>query len=473
MARLYRQLTSYGPAAAYLATPVDDPRVLQGFVPLDFARVPPPCKSYPPGLAAVDLPRAWPRVSSQATEALAGGFARAPATLDIAALARILHLSCGVVRFSIRGGHRWLFRAAGSAGGRFPIEVYISARGIDGLPDAVYWYDPVAHSLVEVGPPAEGDAPALVVTGVPWRTGWKYAERGLRHIYWDAGTMLAQTLVLADTAGLAPQLWTRFPDHRVTQLVGADGVHEFPVAVVGLGAGDPAIKPRGAGIPGTIDTAPVEFPLVTRTQHAGDGDRLGAPWPAGGPLTAEAPRSDTLDDVILRRGSARLLDPAASVSREACMWSLAVSLRGIRLPHVVAVSAVEGMAPGLYRWPDLDRPQRAGPLRDELFRICMDQDLCHDAAFVVIAAVDADELDDRAYLEAQLGAGLVEGRLHLAAYALGIGASGMTFIDSEIQGLIGEEVAPLLLTCVGVPTYRSTRGGPPGEPTLVTLPQPR
>ena len=87
-----------------------------------------------------------------------------------------------------------------------------------------------------------------------------------------------------------------------------------------------------------------------------------------------------------------------------------------------------------------------------------------------MAAVDLDPLDDRGYREAQLGAGLVEGRLHLAAFALGIGASGMTFLDSEIAGLLGEPLAALLFTCVGVPAYRSTDGGRPGEPASVVIP---
>ena len=46
--------------------------------------------------------------------------------------------------------------------------------------------------------------------------------------------------------------------------------------------------------------------------------------------------------------------------------------------------------------------------------------------------------DERDYREAQLAAGLAEGRLHLAAYALGASASGMTFIDSEVPSLPGE-----------------------------------
>jgi nitroreductase len=159
------------------------------------------------------------------------------------------------------------------------------------------------------------------------------------------------------------------------------------------------------------------------------------------------------------------MDPSQSVSREFLEWSLTASLRYSRVPHFIAVNAVDGLEPGLYRSRSLDAALRPGDLRDELFQVGAEQDLPRDAAFVVIAAVDADRLDDRAYREAQLDAGLVSGRLHLAAFALGLGATGMTFIDSEIPALLREPLAGLLLTCVGVPTYRHRPGGPPGAPT--------
>jgi hypothetical protein len=63
--------------------------------------------------------------------------------------------------------------------------------------------------------------------------------------------------------------------------------------------------------------------------------------------------------------------------------------------------------------------------------------------------------------------------LHLLAYALGASASGMTFIDSEIPATIGEPLDGLLLTCVGVPEYRSSPGGSPGAPTDVRMVAPR
>jgi hypothetical protein len=316
-ARLYHRLTSYEPGREW-TTPIDDPHVRQDFVPNDIERLPAPFKAYPPALPMLQLPRNWPSPEVAATTVLAGQQASRPAVLDLPALARLLYLSAGVVRVAERGvqGRRLLLRAAGSAGGRFPLEVYVSAHGVDGLRDGVHWYNPVGHALVHVGPPADGEVTTLVVTGVPWRTGWRYAERGFRHIYWDAGTMLAQTLALADSAGLRPRLFTRFADAELSHLVGADGVHEFPVAVVSLGTGEPAIRPTGDAARGEVDVAPVEFPLVTLAQRAGDEDRTGDPWPPAPPLRGEVPASADLDAVILRRGSTRRMDPEATIARE-------------------------------------------------------------------------------------------------------------------------------------------------------------
>ena len=291
----------------------------------------------------------------------------------------------------------------------------------------MHWYDPIGHALVQVRPPLPGvTPPTLIVTGIPWRTSWKYAERGFRHIYWDAGSVLAQTLALAESAGFQARLWTRFPDAEVSSLVGADGVEEFPVALVGLGDGDPAIHPGGEAHRGSVGESPTEFPLVALAQHAGDLDQLGDPWPARAPLPGDAPGSDDLDTLILRRGSARSMKPEATVSRDAFDFSLAAGLRGTTVLHFVAAHAVDGLEPGLYRWPDLDGPTRPGPIREELLTACWDMDLGRDAAFVVLSAIDLETVDDRGYREAQLDAGIVSGRLHLAAYALGIGASGMS-----------------------------------------------
>lgn len=422
--RLYHALTSYGAGDDFPAPPADHPLVLQDLVTNDFAVWPFPYKRY-------ELPRT-------------------PLPRELSGLARVLFLSAGVVRTTEKEGRpKHLFRAAGSAGGRFPLELYVSA------PDGVHWYDPEAHALVTIAPPARHGATTLIVTGVPWRTAWRYAERGLRHIYWDAGTMLAQTLALAPQA----RLYTRFPDERVSALVGADGVHEFPVALVTLDEGEPAIEPGGEARRGAVDRAPRELPLITAAQRAGDGDALGEPW---------ALRHTPVDDAtILQRGSTRLMDETRTIPLAAFEEILQAGLRDARHPHYVAVHGVDEVEPGLYRPPDL---LRAGNLRVELYRLCWDQPLGRTASFVVMGAADLTTLDDRGYREAQLDAGLVEGRIHLAAYGHGFGASGMTFLDGEFEATIGAPLAATLFTCVGVPTYRSTAGGGPGAPVAVVAP---
>ena len=466
------RLTSYEPGREW-DEPPDDSRVVQGLETNDLARLPWFYKRYAETLPRLALPRELPRTTASTVDVLAGTARVAPGELDLPQLARLLHLSAGVVRTTERPYGTWLFRAAGSAGGRFPMELYVAVPEGAQTPAGVHWYDPREHALVQVGPPPRSGAPTVVVTGVPWRTGWRYRERGYRHVYWDSGTMLAQLLAAADSAGLSPTLFSRFPDAAVTALVGADGVHEWPVALVALGGGDPALEATGAAAAGEVDAASLEFPLATAAQRAGDADELGRPWDPGPQVDVPLRESPPVEAVILARSSQRRMDPTRGLPEELLRTALAAGLRGIDVPHVVVVNDVTGLEPGVYRWPELSAPARPGLLRKELYRVCVDQGLPRDAAFVVIGATDVSALDDRQYREAQLAAGLVEGRLHLIAYALGAGASGMTFLDSEIPDLIGEPLDALLFTCVGVPEYAPAPGGLPGAPREIRQVMPR
>jgi hypothetical protein len=466
------RLTAFVPGPDWMEG-LDDPRVVQDFEPLDLSRFPWFYKRYEQQSAPVELPRNLPATTAPAVAVLAGNADIPGMELDLPQLSRLLHLSAGIVRTRELAYTTWLFRAAGSAGGRFPLEVYVAVPEGMQVPAGVHWYHPEDHALVQVGPPPRGDAPVLVVTGVPWRTGWKYRERGYRHVYWDAGTMLSQVLAVADSAGLGPSLYTRFPDAAVAALVGADGVHEWPVAVVALGDGTPALEATGDAAEGHVDAAPIEFPLVTAAQRAGDQDALGAPWDRGAAVDVPLREGEPMEAVVLARSSQRRMDRTRGLPKSVLRTSLAAALRGITVPHCVVVHDVEDIEPGLYRWPDLSMPVRPGSLRDELYWVGAEQGLPRDAAFVVIGAADIGALDDREYREAQLAAGLVEGKLHLLAYALGASASGMTFYDREVPKLLGEPLEGLLVTCVGTPEYKSKPGGPPGAPTVFRAVTPR
>jgi hypothetical protein len=459
------RLTSYQPGREWDEA-IDDPRIVQDLEANDMSRLPWFVKRYREPLPRTPLPRELPVTTEPAVAVLAGTAEVTPAPLDLPNLSRLLYLSAGVVRTMDRDYGIHPFRAAGSAGGRFPLEQYVAVPPGGTLPAGVHWYDPLEHALVQVGPPPHG-GPAVVVTGVPWRTGWRYRERGYRHIYWDAGTMLAQLLALADSAGLPARLYTRFPDAEVAALAGADRVHEVPVAVVALDEAPPALDPAGPAARGDVDSASLEFPLITVAQRAGESIRLGPAWDRGHPVRLPGVASAPVESVIAARGSQRRMDASRGLPQDLLRTSMSVAVRGIGLPHWVVAHDLDGLDPGVYRWPDLRAPVRHTAMRDELYRVCLEQALGRDAAFVAIAAADIGKLSDAEYRDAQLAAGLAEGRLHLAAYALGVSASGMTFDDSQVPALLGEPLDGLLFTCVGVPLYPNAPAGPPGTPTRV------
>ena len=55
-----------------------------------------------------------------------------------------------------------------------------------------------------------------MLTGIPWRTAWKYRDRGCRHLFWDSGAIVANLLALAEAAALPARLLLGFVDRAST-----------------------------------------------------------------------------------------------------------------------------------------------------------------------------------------------------------------------------------------------------------------
>ncbi len=473
-AREYHRLTVHPRPHAH------DPRLVRGHRPMDPSRKPPQAKTYP-GLEVIALPRQL-------------GTADGRRALDLQLLGRLLFLSAGVVRVleTPAFGEMW-FRAAGSAGNLAPLEVYVLTGDLAGLAAGLYHYQPREHGLVPLRPLPADTQPGVVVTGIPWRTAWQYGERGYRHLWWDAGTMLAQTLALAEEAGLPARVELGFVDEEAARLVGAVAPHELPLAVVALGERTALPDARDDGVPrGHLADEPLEFPLITDTHRAGvlatDADvdqwrSVAARFEAARATPRSSSSVGPLDDVIRRRGSTRRFDPSHEAPPEVVSDWLAWATRAVPadfvapgrtlLEHHVAVHGVQGMQPGTYRLrPDGLHLQRAGEFRSVVAHLCLDQALGGSGAYTVFHCADLEPitaaLGDRGYRAAQLEAGIVEGRLHLAAYASGFGATGITFYDDEVRRFFATVASPMLVTCVGTPAYRARPGGTPGEPVRMS-----
>src|SRR5262249_19002890 len=77
-----------------------------------------------------------------------------------------------------------------------------------------------------------------------------------------------------------------------------------------------------------------------------------------------------------------------------------------------------------------------GEYRSRSGYLCLEQGLGADAAAVIYFLAPLDDVlatyGDRGYRLVNLEAGLIGGRAYLAAYAQGLGASGLTFYDHEV-----------------------------------------
>jgi SagB-type dehydrogenase family enzyme len=474
---------------------------------LDWGNHPFPFKLYP-DLEPLALPRELPESSLPATQVLSGHVPASAAALDLAGLARLLFFSAGVTRIL----HGVLFRAAPSAGALYPTELYAVCGPLVGLPSGVYHFEPAEFALrrlrdgdfrarlaaAATEPAIAGLPLCLVLTGIPWRTTWKYGERGYRHLFWDAGAIVANLLAVAAAVGWDARVLVGFVDQEIAGLLGLGEPEEYPLALVTVAA--PAVaEPTGSPLlepisPRTrpLSRSPRSYPLVTAAQRAGElpsaeavrawrnqASRLRA-QPATRSLPAgdagqDRAATDTIEAVILRRGSTRRFT-RRPMPRGVLGWAMAAATRAVPgdfvppqatlLEHFLAVHAVQGLPPGAYRWNQGEfQLLRAGAERSHTRSLCLGQNLGGDAAATAFHCAQLNPvlqaLGARGYRAAQLEGGVAAERLQLAAFALGVGATGLTFLDDDVSAFFGTRAAPMLTVAVGVPAYRARPGRRP------------
>lgn len=121
-------------------------------------------------------------------------------------------------------------RTAPSAGGLFPLELYVMAGNVSGLEAGTYVYRPQGHELqrifsgdrrAELSKAARGEpsilaAPAvLVLSAVFGRTIVKYGERGSRYVHMEAGHAAQNVYLEAAALELGTVVIGAFDDDAV------------------------------------------------------------------------------------------------------------------------------------------------------------------------------------------------------------------------------------------------------------------
>lgn len=478
---------------------------------LDWDNRPSPYKIYPTA-GSLAMPRELELSSMTTTAAIArevrtsGIIAAAP--IDLAALTRLLFCTGGLTRSRAVGGEEYHFRAAASAGALYPIEIYLAAgEEVEGVEAGLYHFSPADLKLRGLrrgdwrgylARAADNDAlrkarAVIVFSAVFWRSAWKYRARAYRYCFWDAGMMIANLLAAANAENIPAEIIALFADAPVERLLEIDGDREGIVCMVALGRAAHPPAPAGLDVsppPTGLDTVPpsasevvyddlVKIQRASRLESPGEVAALraaritpDADARAAEPITLaplEDDESAELGATILRRGSTREFAHEAIDAVE-----LATILSTARAPvpadfpatvvPFVIVNAVDGLTPGVYRHDRatgaLER-LRAGEFRGEAGYLCLEQPLGADCGALICYMARLDTvlkaLGNRGYRAAHLEAGLLGGRAYLAAYALGRGATGLTFYDDDTTKFFSPDDpawAPLLMVAIGVPKRR-------------------
>lgn len=145
------------------------------------------------------------------------------------------------------------YRTAPSAGALYPLELYVLAGRVEGLPQGVYRYRPHDHVLVttesrdrraDLARAALGQtwvqagAIAMVITAVYERTTRKYGERGLRYTHIEVGHVAQNIYLQATTLNLGTVVVGAFDDEDVKAVLNLPDA-EQPLAIMPVGRTKP------------------------------------------------------------------------------------------------------------------------------------------------------------------------------------------------------------------------------------------
>lgn len=141
-------------------------------------------------------------------------------------------------------------RAAPSAGGLFPLEIYALAREVEGTADGLYhynvrrhglellktgaWFEELDHALL-MAPLVQGANLILFLSAVFARSQKKYGPRGYRYITLEAGHVAQNVCLSSVEHGLNSLCMGGYLDGRLNRFLGLDGIQEAVVYSVAVG----------------------------------------------------------------------------------------------------------------------------------------------------------------------------------------------------------------------------------------------
>jgi SagB-type dehydrogenase family enzyme len=200
-------------------------------------------------------------------------------------LSRLLLCSYGLTaRVPTIGQEDLYLRAAPSAGGLYPAEIYLVSRENSILPPGIYSYQARTHTLLcfwenEVWeslktacfshPVWEIAEIALITTAIFQRSAWRYQDRAYRRICLDTGHLLGNIELAAASNQFRPYFMGSFVDEGIDRLLYLDSQQEGAITVI------PLVDLQAVNLDLPLSQTVLASPTQTQYSQIEDGELLG------------------------------------------------------------------------------------------------------------------------------------------------------------------------------------------------------
>ncbi|AFY45386.1 SagB/ThcOx family dehydrogenase [Nostoc sp. PCC 7107] len=173
----------------------------------------------------------------------------AETTMPLIQLAQLLDAGCGLNGLRQMDGYTYEARNSPSAGGLYPLEVFVATQEVENLANGLYHYEPRGHGLHRVNDTVPNDfvKPLLqqdyivnsnalfVFTSVFMRSLCKYGARGYRFALLEAGHQAENICLMAVQLGLDSLCIGGFYDMNLNTMLGIDGKRHAALYCVAVG----------------------------------------------------------------------------------------------------------------------------------------------------------------------------------------------------------------------------------------------
>lgn len=417
--------------------------------------------------------------------------------------ARILMLANGLSAQSHISGGVYYYRTAASAGALYPNELYLATFTKTDLPVGVYHFqskemlltplrrENLRAMLQETSLPAEPLA-TVFITGIFFRSAWKYRDRAWRYILLDAGHILQNLLLALEAEGLRGAVAYDFDDLTLARWLGIDVTREsvlvsitiyaqtasFPAAASFTKSDAPSVallpelppslaaasrvsagEIRYEGLQEAVTASQIRYPNAV---HLPPPDmRIGVRPIFWQPLAAAPPTPDELNyaQAILHRRSRRNFIPAP-LDHSRFSRLIQLICNGARCAQTPAPAGTFPIALGylanhIANTPNgfylldtigqqigMSAPNAPNDWIPAMTDICFGQSWLKHANLHLVCLTHLPDLDHfqgpRGYRYAMLSAGRMGQLLYLGARALNLGCCGIgAFYDDEARELLG------------------------------------